>query len=357
MEILADVHRVRVTGSSVFLLDGERLALIDAGPRGSARRILRYLRVLGRSPGELDLVILTHYHPDHAGGASELARLTGARVAAHVAEVPYLRGDVSMPNPIRHQALAAGRRWSLTGDAGGSTEVDSTWIHLDSESRPARIGEGFDAYAEAAQGRVASTRLTLAPPAQDVTRTPWPLRATDVDRMGHVNNAAYWAAVEHRLVERGPDLRRPLRARLDYRHAIDLGEDVALHESANDGRYEVAFVAEGVVKAVEKAINAAGLGVNAIADGQLVRVPIPELSQERRQELSKVAGKYAENTRVAIRNVRRDGMDSLKKMEKDGEISKDEHKKREGDIQKLTDEFIKKVDEALAAKEKDILGN
>jgi glyoxylase-like metal-dependent hydrolase (beta-lactamase superfamily II) len=107
VEILANVHRVRVTGSSVFLLDGERLVLIDAGPRGSARRILRYLRVLGRSPGELDLVILTHYHPDHAGGASELSRLTGARVAAHVAEVPYLRGDVSMPNPIRHQALAA----------------------------------------------------------------------------------------------------------------------------------------------------------------------------------------------------------------------------------------------------------
>ncbi|MDX2073912.1 MAG: ribosome recycling factor [Alphaproteobacteria bacterium] len=114
---------------------------------------------------------------------------------------------------------------------------------------------------------------------------------------------------------------------------------------------------KGVVKSVEKAINAAGLGVNASADGQLVRVPIPPLSQERRVELTKVAKKYAEDAKVAVRNVRRDGMESLKKMEKDGDISKDEHKKQEGDIQKLTDELIKKVDDALAVKEKEILGN
>lgn len=114
---------------------------------------------------------------------------------------------------------------------------------------------------------------------------------------------------------------------------------------------------KGVVKSVEKAINAAGLGLNAAADGQLVRVPIPPLSQERRVELSKVAKKYAEEAKVSIRNVRRDGMDALKKMEKDGEISKDEHKKREEATQKLTDELIKKVDDALAVKEKEILGN
>lgn len=113
---------------------------------------------------------------------------------------------------------------------------------------------------------------------------------------------------------------------------------------------------KGVVKNVEKAINAAGLGVNAVADGQLVRVPIPPLSQERRVELTKIAKKYAEEGKVAIRNIRRDGMEGLKKMEKDGGISKDEHKKGEGDIQKLTDEFIKKIDDALAVKEKEILG-
>jgi ribosome recycling factor len=114
---------------------------------------------------------------------------------------------------------------------------------------------------------------------------------------------------------------------------------------------------KSAVKAVEKAINAAGLGVNAIADGQLVRVPIPELSQERRKELTKIAAKYAEESKVAVRNVRRDGNDALKKQEKDGDISKDEHTKQAEAIQKLTDEFIKKIDEALAVKDKEIMGN
>lgn len=114
---------------------------------------------------------------------------------------------------------------------------------------------------------------------------------------------------------------------------------------------------KGLVKSVEKAINLAGLGVNAIADGQLVRVPIPELSQQRRQELSKIAAKYSEAAKVSVRNVRRDGMDSLKKEQKDGHISEDDQKRREGDVQKATDEFIKKIDEALAVKEKEILGN
>ena len=114
---------------------------------------------------------------------------------------------------------------------------------------------------------------------------------------------------------------------------------------------------KGNVKSVEKAINAAGLGLNAAADGQLVRVPIPALSQERRVELTKVAGKYSEASKVAVRNIRRDGMDTLKKMEKDGDISKDDHTKRSESIQKLTDEYIKKIDDALAVKEKEILGN
>jgi len=113
---------------------------------------------------------------------------------------------------------------------------------------------------------------------------------------------------------------------------------------------------KGNVKSVEKAINIAGLGLNAAADGQLVRVPIPPLSQERRKELSKVAGKYAEESKVAVRNVRRDGMDALKKAEKDG-MSKDEHARQSEALQKVTDEFIKKIDEALVVKEKEIMGN
>lgn len=114
---------------------------------------------------------------------------------------------------------------------------------------------------------------------------------------------------------------------------------------------------KAMVKAVEKGIANAGLGLNPQADGQLIRVPIPELSQERRAELVKVAHKYAEATKVAIRNVRRDGMDHFKKLEKDSAISKDDHQRKSDEIQKVTDEFIKKVDESLAAKEKEILPN
>jgi ribosome recycling factor len=109
-----------------------------------------------------------------------------------------------------------------------------------------------------------------------------------------------------------------------------------------------------MVKAVEKAIRDAGLGLNPQPDGQLVRVPVPELSQERRQELTKIAGKYAETARIAVRNVRRDAMDELKKEQKAGKMSEDEHKTRTDKVQKLTDETIKKIDETLTAKEKEI---
>ena len=111
----------------------------------------------------------------------------------------------------------------------------------------------------------------------------------------------------------------------------------------------------GLVPAVERAIRDAGLGVNPMSDGQTVRVPIPELSQERRQELTKIAHKYAEQARVAVRNVRRDGMDELKKMEKSGKISQDDHRHRSEEVQKATDLHIKLIDDSLAQKEKEIL--
>ena len=111
----------------------------------------------------------------------------------------------------------------------------------------------------------------------------------------------------------------------------------------------------GMVKATEKAIREAGLGLNPQTEGQTIRVPIPDLNQERRQELVKVANKYAEQARVAVRNVRRDGMDMLKKQEKAGTISQDEHKTWSEKVQTLTDTHIKKIDELLAGKEKDIL--
>ena len=111
---------------------------------------------------------------------------------------------------------------------------------------------------------------------------------------------------------------------------------------------------KGQVKAVEKAIRDAGLGLNPMSDGTLVRVPIPDLTQDRRQELVKVAGKYAEQARVSVRNVRRDGMELLKTLEKKHELSQDEHRKWHDEVQTLTDSHIKKVDEALATKEKEI---
>jgi ribosome recycling factor len=112
---------------------------------------------------------------------------------------------------------------------------------------------------------------------------------------------------------------------------------------------------KGLVVAVEKAIRSSGLGVNPITDGQIIRVPIPPLSTERRAELAKLAGKYAELARVAVRNVRRDGMEHLKRLEKEHVISQDEHKKLADQVQQATDQFVKKVDEATQHKEEEIM--
>ena len=110
-----------------------------------------------------------------------------------------------------------------------------------------------------------------------------------------------------------------------------------------------------MVHAVEKAIIAANLGLNPATEGQVLRLRIPELNEERRRELVKVAHKYAETARVAVRHVRRDGMEILKKLEKDHKISQDDHKRQDGEVQKATDQAIAEIDHALAAKEKEIL--
>lgn len=112
---------------------------------------------------------------------------------------------------------------------------------------------------------------------------------------------------------------------------------------------------KGMVAAVEKAIRTADLGLNPAVDGTLIRVPLPELSEERRVEITKVAGRYAEQARVAVRNVRRDGMDQLKRAEKDGDISKDEHHRTGDQVQQLTDNAIKQINDLLAQKEAEIM--
>ena len=112
---------------------------------------------------------------------------------------------------------------------------------------------------------------------------------------------------------------------------------------------------KGMVVSVEKAIRAAGLGLNPIVDGQNLRIPIPPLTEERRKDLAKLAGKYAEQQKIAVRNVRRDANDDLKKAEKASEISQDEQKKMETEVQKDTDAAIKRIDEALKVKEAEIM--
>lgn len=112
---------------------------------------------------------------------------------------------------------------------------------------------------------------------------------------------------------------------------------------------------KALVKAVDKAIRDAGLGLNPQIDGQLLRIPIPELNEERRKELAKLASKYTEQARIAVRNVRRDGMEILKKLEKDHKIGQDEHHKFAEELQKMTDSHIRDIDQLLHSKEQEIM--
>jgi acyl-ACP thioesterase len=186
---------------------------------------------------------------------------TGWGVPEHLWVVRRIRVDVIAP--LLHDrevevttwcsgvaAIAAGRRWSVLGDAGGRVEVDSVWIHLDADQRPARIGD-FGPYAASAAGRAVSTKLLLPDPPAGTARSPWPLRSTDLDAQGHVNNAVYWQAVEDVLGREGSALAQPLRAELDYRDPIDLDDRVEI-TSFDDvsGRRCLAFVAGDRVRAV-----------------------------------------------------------------------------------------------------------
>ncbi|MBM3468723.1 MAG: ribosome recycling factor [Alphaproteobacteria bacterium] len=112
---------------------------------------------------------------------------------------------------------------------------------------------------------------------------------------------------------------------------------------------------KSLVKIAEKAIRDSDLGLNPAADGQLIRIPLPPMSEQRRQELVKIAGKYAEDTRISVRNVRRDGMEMLKKLQKDSDISEDEFHRLSDEVQTITDNHIKKIDDLLASKQKDIM--
>jgi ribosome recycling factor len=138
------------------------------------------------------------------------------------------------------------------------------------------------------------------------------------------------------------------------------GGNMALGQLANVSVPEPRMITvqvwdRSLVKAVDKAIRESGLGLNPQTEGQVIRVPIPDLNEERRRELTRVTAKYAEQARVSVRNVRRDGIDVLKRREKESDISQDEQRKLQQDIQHLTDETIRRIDETLAQKDREIL--
>jgi ribosome recycling factor len=147
---------------------------------------------------------------------------------------------------------------------------------------------------------------------------------------------------------------------LDPIHVEVYGANMPLNQVATVSAPEPRMLSvqvwdRGNIGAVEKAIRNADLGINPIVDGQNIRLPIPDMTEERRKELSKLAHQYAEKAKIAVRNVRRDGMDHLKTDEKKKEISEDEHKRLDTEVQKLTDETIKEIDDVLVHKDREIL--
>ena len=154
---------------------------------------------------------------------------------------------------------------------------------------------------------------------------------------------------------------RASTALLDPIHVEVYGSNMPLNQVATVSTPEARLLSVQVwdksnVQPVEKAIRNAGLGINPIIDGQIIRLPIPELTEERRKELAKLVGQYAEKARIAVRNVRRDGMEHLKTDEKKHQISEDERKRLETEVQKLTDETIREIDATADSKEAEILG-
>jgi ribosome recycling factor len=138
---------------------------------------------------------------------------------------------------------------------------------------------------------------------------------------------------------------------LDQVHVEAYGSNMPLNQIGSISVPEprsisVSIWDKGLVVSAEKAIRSAGLGLNPVVEGQNLRIPIPALTEERRRDLAKLAGRYAEQQRVAVRNVRHDTMEELKKAEKDGVITQDEHKRMQAEVQKLTDEAVRRVDEA-----------
>jgi acyl-ACP thioesterase len=216
-----------------------RLSDMDAGGRLRLDAVARYLQDVASD----DVDETGWGAPEHLW----VVRRTRIDVVA-----PFLGGgEVELTTWCSGLApSAAGRRTSLAG-AGGRIEVESVWIHLGPDARPARLDDTFGVYGAAAGGRRAATRLTLPQPSPATGGVPWPLRAVDVDLLGHVNNAVHWAAVEERLPEAPLDPTLPFRALLDYHRPLDVDDDLEL-VAYDGGDLSLAFVADGGTKAVAR---------------------------------------------------------------------------------------------------------
>jgi acyl-ACP thioesterase len=235
--------------------------LVPPPREGRAYRSTRRIRLADRDAGgRLRLDAVARFVQDVA---TDDVDETGWGAPNHLWVVRSMRIDVVAP-PVEDDhvelltwcsgtgTVAAGRRMSLVGDRGGRVDVDGVWVHLGPDARPQRI-EDFEVYAGSADGRLVTTKLELTEPTRAGGRFPWHVRVADLDLMGHVNNAVYLAAVEECLARGGPSPRRPLTVRIDYRHPIDLGEEVELVVDAGDDRLALAYLVGGVAKAVARA--------------------------------------------------------------------------------------------------------
>jgi acyl-ACP thioesterase len=253
----APVRRNRASDVTLVARSAGLVARPATGRVFPARRSIRLSDM--DSSGRLRLDAVARYLQDIA---TDDVEETGWGAPDHLWVVRHIKVDVLVPflsdRAVELEtwcsgeaAVAAGRRWSLRGGEGGSIEVDSVWIHLDAEARPARLVH-FGAYAEAAAGRRVSTKLSLEAPSSGAARRHWPLRVSDVDVLGHVNNAAYWQAVEQVASGTPLDLGRPYSASVDFRSPLDLGDAVELATCDVDGALAIGFYVGEDLRAVAR---------------------------------------------------------------------------------------------------------